>query len=236
MFPLLRILTISALSSLQRKSAFVDDERAPEGVENMKNRRDGGGASCEHWLVAKRADHEQKAGFAAAVVAPHTEVRELVEAVVEPGEENVVAGDPLELRGEVDVAVDVGLDLGHELGLRAVLLWAGRQQDHVVFDEVVLGRIRHEPLARGKLEAGHDCHKPGFARPRGTCAGLSDHRRALQARRPLGRRAAVGVRAVSLRAGLRSVVLMQDHTRPSCGSSTGWHRRSKGPAWLDVTY
>ena len=130
---------MSALSSLQRKSAFVDDERAPEGVENMKNRRDGGGAGGEHWLVAKRADHEQKAGFAAAVVAPHAEVRELVEAIVEPGEEDVVAGDPLELRGEIDVAVDVCLDLGRELGFRSVLFRAGGQQDHFVFDQVVAG-------------------------------------------------------------------------------------------------
>jgi hypothetical protein len=135
---------------------FVDDECATEGIENMKNRRDGRGARCEHWLVAKRADHKQKAGFAAAVVAPHTEVREFVEAVVEPGEENVVAGDPLELRGEIDVAVDVGLDLRRELGLRAILLWTGRQQDYVVFDEVILRRIRYEPLARGKFEGGHD--------------------------------------------------------------------------------
>ena len=176
MFPLLRILTISALSSLQRKSPFVDDERAAEGVENMKDRRDGGGAGCEHRLVAKRADHEQKAGFAAAVVAPHTEVRELVEAVIKPGEENVVAGDPFELRGEVDVAVDVRLDLGHELGLRAVLLWAGRQQHDIVLDQVIPGRIRHETARPWGAQGWARCHKRGFARPQETCAGLSGRR------------------------------------------------------------
>ena len=79
----------------------------------MKNGRDGGGAARKHGLVAHGADHEQEARFAAPVITPHAQVRELVEAIVKPREENVVAGDPLELRGEIDVAVNVRLDFGN---------------------------------------------------------------------------------------------------------------------------
>src|SRR5207245_10274688 len=49
--------------------ALVDHEGAAEAVEDPENRRDRGGAACEDWLVAERADRDERPALADSVVS-----------------------------------------------------------------------------------------------------------------------------------------------------------------------
>src|SRR5262249_45201014 len=76
--------------------ALVDHERAAKRIEQPKERRDGRRPAREDGFVAKGAQGEEPARLPGPVVAAETEIRQLIEAVVYPGEKDVVGGDCLE--------------------------------------------------------------------------------------------------------------------------------------------
>ena len=79
-------------------------------------------------------------------------VGQLGERVIHPGEEDVVARDPLEERGQIDVAVDVRLDLTDEFALAAILLRSARQDERASPYEIVLRRERHDPAVLAAVQ------------------------------------------------------------------------------------
>ena len=59
--------------------------------------------------------------FARTRIADDAQIRQFVEAVVNPGKEDVVAGNHFKKGAEIDVAVDEGTDFAKEIGLGPVL-------------------------------------------------------------------------------------------------------------------
>src|SRR5262249_39048342 len=90
------------------------------------------------------ADDEQEPCFAGAEVALHPEVRQLIEGVVHPRHEDIVAGEALECRREVDIAMDVFLDLPHEFLPAAVFFRSAWEEKRAAAEQVVLRRKRHD--------------------------------------------------------------------------------------------
>ena len=75
------------------------------------------------------------------IIAPQAQIGQFVEAVIDPTEQDVVRGDAFEARTDIDIAMDESLNLADELGLAAIFFRLRRQQDHLVADEVVVGRV-----------------------------------------------------------------------------------------------
>ena len=75
---------------------LVENEGAAERVERVEDRRDRRRAAREEALVAERADRQERAGLPASVIPSQTQVRQLIEGVIEPGQEDVVRRDVLE--------------------------------------------------------------------------------------------------------------------------------------------
>ena len=86
---------------------LVEDERAAEGVERVEYGRDRRSPAREEALVAERADGEERAGFAASVIPSQAEVRQLIEGVIEPGQEDVMRGDVLKGFAEIHIPVSL---------------------------------------------------------------------------------------------------------------------------------
>src|SRR5947207_14496134 len=89
-------------------------------------------------------------------VTPKPEIRQLVEAVIDPGQDHVIQGDLFIQGTDVHVAVDEVADLGKEFGLQTVLLRRGRQKDDVILEEIVLRRVGNQPMRRTKPNARLD--------------------------------------------------------------------------------
>ncbi len=86
-------------------------------------------------------------GYGPARVAAQAEIGQFVEGLEDPGEQNIVTRDALVEGADIDVAVDVASNLRHQLLIGLVLQRLTRQQDHVVFDEVVAPGVGNEALA-----------------------------------------------------------------------------------------
>ena len=76
------------------------------------------------------------AAMAMTVVAANAEVRHFVEGVIDPGQEDVIAGEPLKRRREIDVPVDVLLDVPDELRLASVFLRRAWEQERAAPYEI----------------------------------------------------------------------------------------------------
>lgn len=87
----------------------------------------------------------EEARFACAVVAERAEVGEGFEEVVEPGEQDVVAGEAFVEGVEVEVGVDEGLDAADEVAGCAVVCGVCGEEDDFFGDEAEGGRV---PLSR----------------------------------------------------------------------------------------
>src|SRR5262249_53171445 len=98
----------------QTKITLVDDEGAADRVEDSEERRNGRRPARKDRLVADRPDDQKAPGLARPRVTAETEIRQLVELIVEPGEQHVVGRNLFEHRREVGVAVDVSLDVRNE--------------------------------------------------------------------------------------------------------------------------
>src|SRR5438270_551035 len=100
----------------------------------MKDGRDGGRTGGDEGFVADRTDDEERTRLSCTVLTAQTQIRQLVEGVVDPGEEDVVRGDLPEAVGEIDVAVEVSVDLANEIGNCGELLRPLGEKQYLVFD------------------------------------------------------------------------------------------------------
>ena len=80
----------------EAKIGLVEDERAAERVEGVEDRRHRRSAAREEALVAERADRQKRPGLPASVIPSQTEVRQLIEGVIQPGQKDVVRRNVLE--------------------------------------------------------------------------------------------------------------------------------------------
>ena len=85
---------------------LIKNERAPEGIERVENRRDGRSAAREKWFVTERADGEQRAGFSAPIIAMQTQIRQFIESIVQPSQEDVVGCHALKRWAQIDISVN----------------------------------------------------------------------------------------------------------------------------------
>lgn len=123
-----------------------------ERVLDVEDGRDGRGARGEERLVAEGADREERAGLPGPEVAAEAQVREIAEGVVHPGEKDVVGGCRLEGRREINVSVNERADLFENVALVPEVPDVRGQQDALVGNEVVRGRVWNEPLATRQLK------------------------------------------------------------------------------------
>ena len=99
------------------------------------------GAAHEHGPIARRADGLQETGFSGAIVPQGADIRDVLEDVIDPGEENVVGGELLVKGIDVEIFVDEGAYFVDQVAGCAIFLYPFGEENDLFVDHGGAARV-----------------------------------------------------------------------------------------------